>query len=96
MWPFSLVLQSLSESLSESTESTGERLTAGQTALWSSRPAVCLRPQFWVWRELRDVLQAGSKDLVGPRTEAAHPLMEAPHQGGTAEGGDQTREGDWG
>lgn len=39
------------------------------------------------------MLQAGSKDLVGPRTVAAHPLMEARHMGGMGEEGDQTREG---
>lgn len=31
---------------------------------------------------------------MGPRTEAAHLLTEAPHLGGTGEEGDQTREGD--
>lgn len=84
-----------SVSLSESTESTKEHLTTGRTALWGSRSAVSLRPQSCVWKELRNVLQVDSKDLVGPRTEAARLLMEAPRLGGTEEEGDQTKEGDW-
>lgn len=52
------------------------------------------RPQFWVWRAQWDVLWGGSKALAGPRTEAARPLMEAPHLRGTEEEGGQTREAD--
>lgn len=68
--------------------------TAAPTPLWNSNSAECPRPQFWVWRVRRDVLWGSSKGLVGPRTEAARLLMEAPHQRGMGEAGDQTREAD--
>lgn len=42
------------------------------------------------------MLEGGLKGLAGPRTEAAHPLMEAPRPGDTEEEGDQTKEADWG
>lgn len=69
--------------------------TDGPTHLRGPSSAACLRPKSWVWRVQSDVMPAGSEGSEGLRTEAARPLKEAPHQRGTEEEADQTREADW-